>query len=77
MPIYEFKCKKCDEEFEALVFRSDEVVPCPSCEGKDIERLMSACSFKSGGSDGAGAYSSSSAGSGCAGCSSGNCASCH
>ena len=24
MPIYEYKCGKCDEEFEALVFRTDE-----------------------------------------------------
>ncbi len=78
MPIYEFKCEDCDEEFEALVFRSDETVPCPGCKGGHIKRLMSACSYKSGGASSEGSYSPPSGGSsGCAGCSSGNCASCH
>jgi putative FmdB family regulatory protein len=79
MPIYEFKCKDCDEEFEALVFRSDETVPCPACKGEDIKRLMSACAYTTGGtSDGEGAYSAPSAGSsGCAGCAGTSCSTCH
>ncbi len=78
MPIYEYKCEDCNEEFEALVFRTDEIVPCPSCEGNDIKRLMSACNHKSGGSAGGADYSAPSAGSsGCAGCSSTNCSTCH
>jgi putative FmdB family regulatory protein len=79
MPIYEFKCEDCNEEFEALVFRSDETVPCPGCKGEHIKRLMSACAYKTGGaSDAAGSYSAPSGGSsGCAGCSSSNCSTCH
>lgn len=76
MPIYEYKCKNCNEEFEALVFKSDETVPCPKCNGEDVDRLMSACGFKSRGADGG--YTASSAGSSsCAGCTSTNCSSCH
>jgi len=36
MPIYEYKCSKCDEEFETLVFRSDESVACPQCKGENV-----------------------------------------
>ena len=72
MPIYEFKCSKCDEEFETLVFRSDESVACPLCKGENVKRLMSACRYKSSGS-----YTPSSASSGCATCSSTNCSTCH
>ena len=79
MPIYEYKCTDCNEEFEALVFKSDETVPCPKCEGKNIKRLMSACRHATGGSDAGAGYSAPSSGSSssCAGCTSGNCSTCH
>ncbi len=70
MPIYEFKCRGCDQEFEKLVFNKDDVF-CPHCDSRDLIRLMSACSFKSEG----GVVSS--AGGGCSGCSASSCASCH
>jgi putative FmdB family regulatory protein len=72
MPIYEYKCVKCDEEFEALVIGSDSSVACPQCKGKKLERLMSACAFKSGGN-----FTPASGSSGCASCTSSNCSSCH
>jgi putative FmdB family regulatory protein len=72
MPIYEYKCESCDNEFETLVFGTDEQVCCPRCEGNDVKRLMSACGFKSGE-----AFTPSSGSSGCATCSSTNCSSCH
>ena len=79
MPIYEYNCKNCDDEFEALVFRSDETPLCPNCKGEDVKRLMSACSFKTGGTaDTGSSYSAPSGGSsGCAGCTSTNCSTCH
>jgi len=40
MPIFEYKCKDCGNEFEALVRKSD-VPACPSCQGTDLERLLS------------------------------------
>ena len=78
MPIYEFKCMGCDNEFEYLVFGSDNSIKCPDCEDDNVERKMSACSFKSGGGSAGESYSPPSGGaSGCAGCSGGSCATCH
>jgi putative FmdB family regulatory protein len=73
MPIYEYVCAKCNKEFEYLVLGSDSVVSCPECDGENVERLMSACSFKSSGGD----FSSSTGSSGCSSCSSSNCSTCH
>ena len=60
MPIYEYKCKKCNNCFEQLVFASDgdEAPPCPSCGAHDTCRLMSSFSCSSG-SDGLGSAASS------------------
>ena len=72
MHIYEYHCCKCEDDFEKLVFGSDEVV-CPTCGGH-VERLMSACSFKSA----AGDFRTSGTGkSGCSTCSGTSCATCH
>ncbi len=74
MPIYEFRCMKCNNEFEHLVFNSNESVTCPGCNEDKVKRVMSACSFKSGSG---GSYAPSSGSSGCAGCSSSNCSTCN
>lgn len=71
MPIYEYICNDCQNEFEELVMSKDETIFCPKCESKQVRKLMSAASFKSDGEF------SSSTGSSCAGCTSGNCGSCH
>jgi len=71
MPIYEFKCKKCGSEFEELVFGSAEGVACPKCESTEVERLMSAFAFKSGGK-----FTPSSGSSWCGSCHSSSCSSC-
>lgn len=73
MPIYEYICEKCGNEFELLVFKSDEPA-CAKCGDKALRRKMSACAFSVGGNFKA---ASSTAGSGCSGCSSSSCASCH
>ncbi|VBB42797.1 FmdB family zinc ribbon protein [Desulfatiglans anilini] len=72
MPIYEYRCKACDREFEALVFSGDSQIACPHCKGTDVTRLMSACGFKSDSG-----FTPSSGSSGCASCSGGSCSSCH
>ena len=41
MPLYDFRCRGCGHEFEALVRSGDEGTVCPSCKGHDIERLLS------------------------------------
>ena len=78
MPIYEFKCLKCKEDFETLVFRSSDKVTCPHCESDDLERLMSSCAHVTGGGGGGESYApSTGASSGCASCAGGDCSSCH
>ena len=40
MPLYEYACRACGREFEALV-RQGDTPACPSCQGHDLERLLS------------------------------------
>ncbi|MDH5629348.1 MAG: zinc ribbon domain-containing protein, partial [Gammaproteobacteria bacterium] len=47
MPIYEYKCKSCDERLEKLQKISDEpLVDCPSCGKPDLSKLVSASGFR-------------------------------
>jgi putative FmdB family regulatory protein len=43
MPIYEFKCRKCDHRFEVLRLSSGgfKNIECPKCESKDVGKEMS------------------------------------
>jgi putative FmdB family regulatory protein len=47
MPIYDFHCKGCGHEFEALVRAQDPAVTCPSCKGGDVEKLLSSFAVSS------------------------------
>lgn len=72
MPIFEYTCLDCGQDFEAIVFKSSESVCCPQCKKENLEKKMSKFAFK--GTDrfvGTGSSSS------CGSCSSGNCSSCH
>ena len=39
MPIFDFKCRTCATQFEALVLK--KAPKCPKCSGEDLERLVS------------------------------------
>ena len=43
MPIYEFRCLKCNDCFEFLVRNQEEQVElrCPQCKSEEFERVMS------------------------------------
>ena len=42
MPIYEYRCRGCRNEFEALILpRSTDAPECPSCHSRDLEQLVS------------------------------------
>ena len=49
MPIYEYRCRGCENEFEKLVIRSSQTIVCPHCEGEEIERVLSVFSHSSDG----------------------------
>lgn len=50
MPIFEFKCSKCEEFFEVIVMGSDnkDIVSCPKCESVEYERVVSKTNFTMG-----------------------------
>jgi len=41
MPIFEYRCSRCETEFEVLV-RSNEAATCPGCQSEKVEKLFSA-----------------------------------
>lgn len=53
MPIYEFKCQKCEEFFEILVMNKEDEekeLKCPACGAQSFERIMSSTNFSMKGS---------------------------
>jgi putative FmdB family regulatory protein len=46
MPIYDYRCRACDAQFELLV-RGSDAPACPSCAGADLERLPSFSAVRS------------------------------
>lgn len=42
MPLYDYRCRACQREFETLVRSQDPPPRCPSCQSDDLERLHSA-----------------------------------
>ena len=71
MPIYEYKCNKCGENFEKLVFSSDDEREfiCDSCGEKKLSRTVS--SFSKGPSSSGAGLGSISESNSCGGPSSG------
>jgi putative FmdB family regulatory protein len=70
MPIYEFKCLKCNECFEILFTSAQETaeLKCAKCDSRDVERVLSTANFSvSGGGAAAGASAQT------RNCSSGSC----
>ena len=69
MPIFEYHCMKCDNDFEVLVLGNQKIT-CPACNGKKVKKLLSSFSHK-----GDGAFSSSK-GSACTSCTATSCSTC-
>ena len=69
MPIFEYRCTKCNKDFEVLIFGAEKAV-CPYCNGKKITKLLSTVSHKSDGEF------TSSHGSSCTSCNATSCSSC-
>ena len=71
MPIYEFKCLKCNDCFELLILDREETVDskCPHCGSEDFEKIISASNHSIRSGSGAGNAASSTSRS----CSNGSC----
>ena len=42
MPIYEYECKSCGNQFEFLLLPTAKEAPtCPACHSADLEKLLS------------------------------------
>jgi len=78
MPIFEYRCRTCDLEFEKLVFSHTPAaeIRCTDCDSGDVEKLLSTFAF-TGTTRKSGSSGSSSCGS-CRGgsCRGGSCSSC-
>jgi len=74
MPIFEYRCHKCESEFEKLVFgsSSENGIQCPDCESHEVEQLYSCFNGVSRSSDG----TTTSMSSGCSSCAASSCAGC-
>ena len=47
MPIYEYKCKWCDYEFETIQKASEvELLECPHCHRNTLRKQISAPTFR-------------------------------
>lgn len=73
MPIYEYHCEECGDDFECLVLGREKVV-CRSCRSSRIRKRISACGFVSKGAGGQTVKKA--AGSSCGSCSAGSCSGC-
>lgn len=73
MPIYEYICQTCKEEFEAIrsISQKDAAIACETCGSGDVKRKLALFHAHSGGS----AIPGTSGGCNCDSCS-GNCSSC-
>ncbi len=47
MPIFEYQCKGCGKEFEALVLPTTGAPTCPACKSTELEKLISRPAIKS------------------------------
>ncbi len=73
MPIFEYHCSRCDEDFEKIVLNGHTKVQCPKCKNGKVTKKVSAFSFKSGSKF----TPSSSKSTGCSSCASHHCSTCH
>jgi putative FmdB family regulatory protein len=48
VPIYEYQCRQCAQEFELLVLKSTSPA-CPSCQSSDLNQLLSGFAVNSDG----------------------------
>ena len=73
MPIYEYKCGRCDRVFEEFIRSAadEKSLKCPKCGSRKYGKMFSVFAAQ-----GTQSKASSAAGSGCCNCHSGSCSTC-
>jgi len=51
MPIFEYSCRRCQHQFETIVFSAREKISCPKCESSAVEKQLSVFSAPGSGKD--------------------------
>jgi putative FmdB family regulatory protein len=41
MPVFEYRCRACGEEFEAFLLGASDRPRCPGCGGEDLQKKVS------------------------------------
>jgi putative FmdB family regulatory protein len=67
MPIFEYSCKECTHEFEALIF-GDQKAQCPKCHSKKLAPQLSVFAMSAKGSSSSPSRSTSPAAGACGSC---------
>ena len=63
MPLFEYECRKCGHQFEALVIGTKKPL-CPKCKSEELEKRVSPLGFAGAGSSSSGRSSCGSGGGG-------------
>ncbi len=50
MPLYEYTCEKCNNEFELLIRSASDKPACPECDATNVTRRLSVPAAHSAGS---------------------------
>ena len=45
MPIFNYRCSDCGDEFEVLSKSGDSLIECSNCGGKNIKKIYSSFDF--------------------------------
>ncbi|HXM98427.1 MAG TPA: zinc ribbon domain-containing protein [Candidatus Dormibacteraeota bacterium] len=67
MPIYEYVCEECQEQFEKIVLNKQQEIACPKCSSKKAAIQLSVFSSALGAGSAKSTPSSSGSGGGCCG----------
>jgi putative FmdB family regulatory protein len=67
MPIFEYSCKECNHEFEALIF-GDQKAQCPKCHSKKLAPQLSVFAVSAKASASSSSRSTSPAAGACGSC---------
>ena len=54
MPLYEYRCTRCDRPFERLARSFNDRPDCPSCGASEVTRLFSTFAVSTGGASSSG-----------------------